>query len=72
MTTHENLYEDIGSHARPTAYDDCGHVKCEVCGAPPGKACINPVAKPKGGKPATRHMPCIGRIVRSSTPGEPQ
>jgi hypothetical protein len=54
-------YDDIGAHGRPTPYDDCGHVKCPVCGAVPGKRCVNPVT----GKP--RKGPCIGRVVRTST-----
>lgn len=54
------VYEDIGSHARPGAYDDCRHVKCEVCKAPAGKQCINPITR------KTRKAPCIGRIVRSA------
>lgn len=52
-------YEDIGSHARPDAYDEVRHLKCEVCGAPPDKQCKNPVT---GGN---RKTPCIGRIPRS-------
>lgn len=62
MADHESLYEDIGSHAKPEAYDDCGHLECEVCKAPPKKACINPIT----GKP--RKLPCVGRIPRMPTP----
>lgn len=52
------VYEEIGRHDRPGAYDLVRHLKCVVCGAPAEMQCVNPVTG------VARKAPCIGRQAR--------
>lgn len=56
--SREPAFEDIGSHAIPSPYDDVRHLKCPVCHAGPDQKCKNPVTGD------TRKIPCIGRKER--------
>lgn len=52
---HENIFEEIGSHARPGPYDHVKHLACPDCGAPVGAYCVSSQTQ----KP--RRLPCVAR-----------
>lgn len=70
MPDHENLWDEVGSHKPPTAYDGVLHRPCPNCGALAGQVCTQVVTQMVGRKPVkqtvNRHLPCLIRLKAAS------
>lgn len=66
----ESAFDELGSHAIPSAYDGVLHRPCPNCGASENQVCTQEVLVMENRKPVkqtvNRHLPCLIRLKAAS------